>query len=141
MSLCNCPNQTVRLFGWTIFASASCLVLACLAAASVAQEGGVPVAYRSTNEKSKLREGARLIDKQGAFSERGGRHFFAADGESEPYTMLENQTLERVSSASTTSEDGQKWVITALVTEFNGGKFLLLERAVLRPTHSGKPKN
>jgi hypothetical protein len=136
MTLCNRPNQIIRLFGWMIFASA-----ACLAVASVAQEGDVSVAYRSTKEKSKLREGARLVDKEGTFSERGGRHFFTVAGEPEPYTMLENQTLERVTSASTTTEDGQKWVVSALVTEYNNAKFLLLERAVLRPTQSGKPKN
>lgn len=137
MTLRNRPNQIIRLFGWMIFTAA-----ACLAVASLAQEGDVSVALRSTKEKSKLREGARLIDKIGTFSERvGGRVSFTAEGEPEPYTMLENQTLERVTSASTTTEDGQKWVVSALVTEYNNAKFLLLERAVLRPTQSGKPKN
>jgi hypothetical protein len=108
-----------------------------LAAAGPAQDKKIQVGYRSpTKEKSRVREGARLTDRDGVFSERGGRYFFLIDGDTEPYTMLENQTLERVASATSNQDSDQKWTVTGVVTEFNGGKFILLERAVLQPRKS-----
>lgn len=94
-----------------------------------------------SKEKSKLREGSRLIDREGRVSERGGRYFFVPDGDVEQFSLLENLTLERVTSASSNQDDGQKWIITAVVTEFQGARFLLLERAVLRPVKGGRARN
>lgn len=126
----------INAIGWGILA-----LSACLTALEPAQENGVQVTYRSSKEKSKLREGARLVDKVGKISERGGRHFFVPEGDTEQFTLLENQTLERVTSASSNQDDGQTWTITAIVTEFHGTRFLLLERAVLRPTKGGRARN
>jgi hypothetical protein len=111
----------------------------CLTTWGPAQENNVQMAFRA-KEKSKLREGARLVDKIGRISERGGRHFFSPEGDTEQFTLLENQTLERVTSASSNQDDGQIWTITAVVTEFHGARFLLLERAVLRPNKGPRAK-
>lgn len=129
------PGSICALVWGGLFAGAC---LCAVGAVGVAQEDNYQRVSRnskdrSSKEKSKIREGARLVDKEGRISERGGRYFFAPDGESEPFTLLENQTLERVASASSNQDVEQKWSISAQVTEFHGMKFLLLERAVLRP--------
>ena len=122
---------------WGIF-----IVIACLAVASAAQDKKIQVVYKANNkDKSKLREGARIIDREGSFSERGGRYYFQVDAESEAFTLLENQTLERVASASSNQDSDQKWTVTGVVTEFNGGKFVLLERAVLKPRKNAPGQN
>jgi hypothetical protein len=120
--------RSVRAHGWAVF-----VLVALIGFASAAQEGRIRMVSR---DKSKLREGARLIDRDGKFSDRGERWYFNLGPEAESFTILENQTLERVVSASSNQDEGQTWTVTGLVTEFNGNRYLLLERAVLRPKKS-----
>jgi hypothetical protein len=134
------PCRRVRIFrarGWGAF-----IVIACLAVVGAAQDKKIQVVYKSpSKEKSRVREGARLTDREGVFSERGGRYSFQIDGESDSFTLLENQTLERVASASSNQDSDQKWTVTGIVTEFNGGKYVLLERAVLKPRKNASGRN
>ncbi len=121
-----------RARGWGIF-----LILVCLAWAGIAQEGRSPLVARSTKEKSKLREGSKITDRAGKFSQQLERyHFELLDAEGGSFTLLENQLLERVSSATSNQDENAIWSVTGVITEYNGNRFLLLERAVLKPRKS-----
>jgi hypothetical protein len=137
MTICSRHQVFFRAGGWGVLFLAGSLAMV-----SLAQEGRMPQIARSTGkDKTKLREGSRLIDRAGSFSDRGGRYFFSAEGESEPFTLLENQTLERVTSASSNQDDNAKWTVTGVITEFKDGRFLLLERAVLGPRKASEAGN
>jgi hypothetical protein len=121
-----------RAPSWGIF-----LILASLAWVGTAQESRPSLVARSAKEKSKLREGSKIIDRSGRFTLRLERYQFDSlevDGGS--FTLLENQLLERVSSATSNQDENAIWAVTGVITEYNGNRFLLLERAVLKPRKS-----
>lgn len=109
------------------------LLVAVVVAAAAAQESTLRQSARSGKDKTQLREGARLLDREGTLAERGERWVFTPDSEKEGFTLLENQTLERMTSAASNSTQEQKWSVSGVVTEFQGNHYLLLERAVLLP--------
>ena len=79
-------------------------------------------------KRFRLREGAKLVEQVGDFKETGGRIAFYPDGTSASLQVLENLALERV--AQNLAERSRKWSVTGLVTEYRGGNYLLLHRAV-----------
>ncbi len=90
----------------------------------------------------RVREGTELTDQLGFFRRKGDRLIFVTDDNRRQFVALENLTLERV--ARTLGEDvGQRqWEVTAQITEYHGGNFLLIRRAILtnptQPTSSGR---
>lgn len=118
--------------GWVAF-----FAIVCLTWVAIAQEERPSLVARSAKEKSKLREGSKIIDRAGRFSLQGERyHFDLLEADGGTFTLLENQLLERVSSAASNQDDKAVWTVTGVVTEYNGNRYLLLERAVLKPRKS-----
>ena len=78
----------------------------------------------------RLREGMKLVNRVGELREAGGRIAFYPDGGTHSLQLLENLALERVSRDL--DQTNRKWSVTGIVTEFRGGNYLLLHRAVLK---------
>lgn len=86
----------------------------------------------STSEavpKPKLRrEGTQLQDEPGRFVVSGSQAtFIAADGTS--YVGLPNLNLERVEKITASSPGSGDWLVTGIVTEYQGANYLLISRA------------
>ncbi|MCA9119066.1 MAG: hypothetical protein H6822_23405 [Planctomycetaceae bacterium] len=81
-------------------------------------------------QTERLREGMRYVNKIGELREAGGSIAFYPDGESHSLQLLENLALERV--AQDLDQSHRKWSVTGIITEYKGGNFLLLQRAVLK---------
>ena len=104
-----------------------------LAASTLAEapvKGPAPPAAEKAAEK--LREGTRLIDEGGGFSRVGERVSFAPGGSREPLRCLENLALERISRVIDESQGQRQWIVSGVVTEFRGGNYLLVTKAVIR---------
>lgn len=78
----------------------------------------------------RLREGMKFVNQVGELREAGGRIAFYPDGETHSLQLLENLALERVSRDL--DQPNRKWSLTGVVTEYRGGNYLLLHRAVLK---------
>lgn len=87
----------------------------------------------------RIREGTELTNQLGSFIRKGDRVIFVTDDSRRQFAALENLALERV-AATMTEDDGQRqWEVTGQVTEYHGGNFLLIRRAIL--TNSSQPKS
>jgi hypothetical protein len=97
----------------------------------------LPAAAKSppppTGEKGaeKLREGTKLLDEVGGFSRVGERVSFTP-GKGDSLKCLENLALERIARAIDESQGQRQWVVSGVVTEFKGGNYLLVTKAVIR---------
>lgn len=79
---------------------------------------------------TRLRQGAELVDCEGDFRVVGDRVvFFSADGKLR-LTGLENQALERVARVLA-NWPATAWKVSGTITEYRGGNYLLLRRAVV----------
>jgi len=89
----------------------------------------------------RLREGMKFVNRVGELRDAGGRVAFYPDGETHSLPLLENLALERVSHDL--DQTHRKWSVTGIVTEYKGGNYLLLHRAVLkaRVSHSSGPRS
>jgi hypothetical protein len=77
-----------------------------------------------------LREGTELVNQLGQFKLSGQRVvFIAADGRRQ-LEGLENLSLERIVKEISASSDPRTWLVTGTVTEFQGGNYLLVRRAI-----------
>ena len=107
----------------------------------------VPVADRKTEldgidgRRQRLREGMKLVNRIGELHGVGGRVVFKLDGEPHSLQLLENLALERV--IGDLDQTNRKWSISGVVTEYKGGNYLLLQRAVLkaRVSHPSSPRS
>lgn len=82
----------------------------------------------------RLREGTKLIDIEGRFEFTGDRMaFFRADGD-ESYKVLENLALERINKVleETRASEKPQWVISGTMTEYHGGNYLMVTKAVIK---------
>ena len=88
----------------------------------------------------RLREGMKLVDQVGELREAGGVVGFYPDGETHSLQLLENLALERVSRDL--DQTHRKWSVSGTVTEYKGGNYLLLHRAVLKAdvSNSSEPR-
>lgn len=85
----------------------------------------------SSATRQRLREGSRLEDVSGSFKSSGDRVLFiTTDGER--YVALENLQLDRAAHRVADSPDEIVWSVSGVVTEYGGGNYLLLSRAVQR---------
>lgn len=89
-------------------------------------------ATRPNTKHERLREGTRIENQFGRFEVTGDRVTFYSASGSDSIRVLENLALERVTRELTGIARNRQWKITAIVTEFKGNNFLLLEHAVLR---------
>lgn len=91
----------------------------------------------------RLREGMELVNQVGKLREQGGLIAFLPDGSQHPLQLLENLALERVSRDLERQNLDREWSVSGVVTEYKGGNFLLLNRAVLkaRPATSPEPRS
>lgn len=81
---------------------------------------------------TRVREGTRLVDRIGSFKITGeGVTFFSSDGELR-LSGLQNLAMERVARVLRESHSEPEWLVTGVVTEYEGGNFLLLQRAILK---------
>ncbi|MBC8352861.1 MAG: hypothetical protein H8E66_12775 [Planctomycetes bacterium] len=89
--------------------------------------------------RKRLREGMKLVNQIGELRNAGGRVAFYPDGEKRSLQLLENLALERV--GGDLDPPYRKWSVSGLVTEYKGGNYLLLHRAVLkaRVSHTSAP--
>jgi hypothetical protein len=95
------------------------------AAPSTSSRGGTP---QSTTVR--MREGVELADRVGHFKLSGDRAtFYAAEGGAR-LVGLENLNLERVVRSVSENPD-QQWKVSGVVTEFRGGNYLLITRAIM----------
>ncbi len=85
----------------------------------------------------RLREGMKFVNRIGELRDAGGRVAFYPDGETQSLPLLENLALERVSQDL--DQTHRKWSVTGIVTEYKGGNYLLLHRAVLKARVSNSP--
>jgi hypothetical protein len=81
-------------------------------------------------DATRLREGAALTDQAGKFQLVGDRVIFHFDGERQ-VTVLENLALERVTRVVRQDSSTQTWIVSGVLTEYQGNNFLLIERAIL----------
>lgn len=82
----------------------------------------------------KYREGRIIRDRSVTFKVTGDRvELVPSDGHSS-LTVLENLTLERVKNELIRVGSTIHWDVTALVTEFEGGNYVLLKRATISST-------
>ena len=79
---------------------------------------------------ARLREGATLVDQPGVFQLVGDRVVFVFE-EGRQVTALENLALERVALAVRQATSTRTWLVSGVITEYQGGNYLLLERAVI----------
>lgn len=96
------------------------------------QPGPAP-ATATTGPKSRLglREGAWLVDQVGYFRTVGDRWVFVIEPAGPALVALENRNLERIARAVASYPRRLRWKVTALVTEFQGNSFILIETAVV----------
>jgi hypothetical protein len=89
---------------------------------------------RSVDEKlsERMREGTRLTDVVGSFQTAGDRISFHPDGKGESYRVLENLALQRVDEYLGANRGTPTWLVSGVMTEFRGGNFLLVSKAVVR---------
>ncbi len=78
-----------------------------------------------------LREGTAVAESKGKFQLVGDRIVFHDTQHGHSLPCLENLMLQRVESYLKEDQDQrQAWVVTGKVTEFNGGNYLWIDRAI-----------
>ena len=80
----------------------------------------------------RLREGTQIEDVLGKFEVIGDRISFYPSESNEPLRALENLALERVALQLSGLSRKRVWRVSGTVTEFQGGNYLLVERAILK---------
>ncbi len=83
------------------------------------------------SKRSRLREGTKLEGALGRFEITGSRIMFYSANGLDPIRVLENLALERITRELTGIARQRQWKITGLVTEFQSGNYLLVQRATL----------
>jgi len=90
----------------------------------------------AARDERRLREGSALQEETGVFQDTGNRIVFQARGRKTQLTVLENLALERISATLEEDRQARLWTVSGVVTEFRGGNYLLVSRAVLRARHA-----
>ncbi len=86
----------------------------------------------------RLREGTVLTNELGVFKVNGDRIVFYPAQRDDTLQVLENLALERVWKMLDESR-GRQWSINGMITEYRGGNYLLIERAVLKAQRATDP--
>ena len=93
-----------------------------------------PVVSDAKNGESefRVREGAKWEDEVGEFQAAGERIRFHSRDRDIKLTVLENLALERVARVLDETREPPLWSVSGMVTEFHGGNYLLVTRAVVK---------
>jgi hypothetical protein len=86
---------------------------------------------------TRMREGVELTDRVGQFKLRGDRATFISTDGGLSLVGLENLNLERVVRAISDNPN-QDWRVSGIVTEFRGGNYLLITRAIMLNKPAGR---
>jgi hypothetical protein len=89
---------------------------------------------------TRLREGVELADRVGQFKLRGDRATFISTDGGLSLVGLENLNLERVVRAISDNPN-QDWRVSGIVTEFRGGNYLLITRAIMLNKPANRASN
>ena len=84
------------------------------------------------NGETRLREGSQIENELGLFHDTGDRIIFQPRDTDLEFQALENLALERVSRVLDETPTPRLWSVSGMVTEFKGGNYLLVKRAVLK---------
>jgi hypothetical protein len=79
-----------------------------------------------------VREGTMLENQLGRFEMTGERVVFVLGNEGARFYALENLNLQRVAERISDSPETLIWSISGKVTEYRGGNYLFIHRAVLK---------
>jgi hypothetical protein len=85
----------------------------------------------SAAEPTRQREGARLLNEPGTFRITGDRATFICSDGKRQFIGLENLGLERVVRTIVDDSDQVQWLVSGVLTEYQGTNYLLITRAVL----------
>lgn len=80
-----------------------------------------------------LREGTELVEILGEFKASGNRETFVTS-EGAAYHCLENLNLERVMRIIGGNPNSASWLVSGVITEYQGTNYLLVNRAIRRTT-------
>jgi hypothetical protein len=98
----------------------------------------MPDATGGVTPARRLREGTTLVDELGQFESTGERVRFVPSKGDAKYVVLENLNLERVARLLGEGSDARRWSVSGTITEYRGGNYLLLTRAILKsPSRRG----
>lgn len=87
------------------------------------------------------REGTQLRDERGRFELNGTRVIFvSADGKTR-FVGLENLALQRISQLVGGDFNDVDWIVSGLVTEYQGANYLLILRATKAAAGSGRRRS
>lgn len=128
------PRRSI-LRGWAL-ATAGALGASWFAGrsngAGLRQDRGTAPASEQAKVLERYREGMKLEEERGEFQRSAGRWAFRSETTGARFLVLENLSLQRVAEQVTESPEATAWTVSGLITEFRGGRFLLLSRAVQR---------
>ena len=100
----------------------------------VADAQKTPQRSQQKTSSKRYREGDTLNQQRGAFHLAGGRITFHPEGGG-ALRVLENLALERIGNELEKRPD-REWIAGGKVTEYRGGNYLLVSRAVQRRRNS-----
>ena len=74
-----------------------------------------------------------MEDELGEFRDAGGRITFYPSNRKITLTVLESLALERVYTELEQRLERRRWSVSGTVTEYRGGNYLHISRAVMKP--------
>lgn len=87
------------------------------------------------------REGTQLRDERGHFELNGTRVIFVSAEEKTRFIGLENLNLQRISQILDGEFAKVEWIVSGLVTEYQGANYLLLLRVSKATSGSGRRRS
>jgi hypothetical protein len=104
---------------------------------SPARKSAEPNPWGATEAGQRIREGTAFTSQTGTFRLTGDRLTFYPNAGQHSLGGLENLNLERIARAVAESAEPLEWSVSGIVTEYQGGNYLLVTRAVLKSRHQG----
>ncbi len=87
------------------------------------------------------REGTQLRDERGQFALNGTRVIFVSADDGRRFVGLENLALQRISQLVGGDFNDVEWIVSGLVTEYQGANYLLILRATKAAPGSGRRRS
>jgi hypothetical protein len=106
-----------------------------IAAAASKSTTSAPTPAHELTDKTpprRLREGASLDNELGQFEFAGDRVAFLTANGNTRFIVLENLNLERIARVLGDEPDARAWSVSGSITEYRGGNYLLVTRAILK---------
>ena len=98
-------------------------------------------AGREDNLGQLRREGTQLRDERGQFALNGTRVIFVSADDKTRFVGLENLALQRISQLVGGEFNDVEWIVSGLVTEYQGANYLLILRATKAAPGSGRRRS